>query len=160
MADVECFSSSDADAEPIDIPGCKFTLVALTARTPRSLPVSHSQHGDLPRSIPCPGGLLLLQHDSQYVSLPPVLPCSADSVIPTPSFRFPHIAIGARSAATPPGYEARLGSAGDHDLVVRSVGSKRAQASPTRDPPLTVAVSPSGDDREGEAQGALPVSPG
>ena len=88
MADVECFSSSDADAEPIDIPGCKCTLVALTARTPRSLPVSHSQHGDLPRSIPCPGGLLLLQHDSQYVSLPPVLPCSADSVIPNPVFGF------------------------------------------------------------------------
>lgn len=30
MADVECFSSSDADAEPIDIPGCEFDF--LTAR--------------------------------------------------------------------------------------------------------------------------------
>ena len=26
LADVECFSSSDADAEPIDIPGCKFSI--------------------------------------------------------------------------------------------------------------------------------------
>lgn len=62
MADVECFSSSDADAEPIDIPGCKCNRP--TSDTLASDPL-HSQHGDLPRSVPRLGGVLLLQHDSQ-----------------------------------------------------------------------------------------------
>ena len=48
MADVECFSSSDADAEPIDMPGCKYQLAAATLPVLTLLPVNtetyHAQY--------------------------------------------------------------------------------------------------------------------
>ena len=80
---------------------------------------------------------------------------------PVPSLRIPCIIIGACHPGTPCGYEARLGSPGDHDLLVRSDRPTCGQASCPSHPPIPIAVSASarGGEREGETQGAVAVAP-